>query len=94
LAAAPPWASFAPPPVWRRLVDKEPKMSRTVVAIVLCLLLAINIGMLALNLSRPSQAAVAGLKAKELDADPDFVIAVKAIVGKCTLNINLAALKC
>jgi hypothetical protein len=93
LAAAPAWVSLAPPPVGRRLVDKGPKMSRAI-AIVLCLLLTINIGMLALNLSRPSQAAVAGLKAKELDADPDFVIAVKAIVGKCTLNINLAALKC
>jgi hypothetical protein len=66
-------------------------MSRTV-AIGLCLLLSIKLAVLALNLSRPSQAA--GLKAKELDADPDFVIAVKAIVNKCSLNINLAAVKC
>lgn len=68
-------------------------MSRSI-AVVLCLLLGINIAVLGLNLSRPSQAAVAGLKAKELDADPDFVSAVKAIVDKCALNINLAALKC
>jgi hypothetical protein len=94
LAAAPPSVSFAPPPIWWRVVDEEWKMSRTVVAIGLCLLLSINLAVLALNLSRPSQAAVAGLKAKELDADPDFVIAVKAIVNKCTLNITLAAVKC
>ena len=48
--------TFAQPPVWWRLVDKEPKMSRTVVAVVLCLLLSINLAALALNLSRPSQA--------------------------------------
>lgn len=69
-------------------------MSRTVVAIVLCLLLSINLAVLALHLSWPSHAAVAGLKANELDADPDFVIAVKAIVNKCKLNITLAAMKC
>jgi hypothetical protein len=53
-----------------------------------------QVAVLALNLSRPSQAAVAGLKAKELDADPDFVIAVKAIVNKCSLNLNLGVVKC
>jgi hypothetical protein len=93
LAVAPPSVSFAQPPIWWWVEDEETKMSRTV-AIGLCLLLSINLAVLALNLSRPSQAAVAGLKAKELDADPDFVIAVKAIVNKCSLNINLAAVKC
>jgi hypothetical protein len=69
-------------------------MSRTVVTITLCLLLSVHLAMQTVNLSRASQAAVAGLKAKELDADPDFVSAVKVIVDKCRLNVSLGSVKC
>jgi hypothetical protein len=49
LAVAPPSVSFAQPPIWWRVEDEETKMSRTV-AIGLCLLLSINLAVLALNL--------------------------------------------
>lgn len=69
-------------------------MSTKVVSVVLCVLLALNVAVLTLNFSAPSRAAIAGMSAKRLEADPDFVRAVHTIVEKCKVNVDLASVHC
>jgi hypothetical protein len=71
-------------------------MSRkTITALALLgLLTALNVGMLLFNTAQPSRAAVAGMKSANLLKDPDFTKAVKAIAGKCKVNVELAKLTC
>jgi len=71
-------------------------MSRkTITALALLgLLTALNVGMLLFNTAQPSRAAVAGMKSADLLKDADFTKAVKAIVGKCKVNVELAKLMC
>jgi hypothetical protein len=59
-----------------------------------CLATALNMGILILNFSMPSAAAVAGMDAKGLSRDPDFRSAVQSIVEGCKGNIDLAKINC
>jgi hypothetical protein len=61
---------------------------------VVGLLTALNIGVLVISISVPSKAANAGLGSAKLVNDPDFARAVKSIVENCTVNVDLAKVKC
>jgi hypothetical protein len=72
-------------------------MSRkTGVTILLLIYLAtaLNVGILIVNVSLPSEAAVAGLHYRELSRDPDFKRAVQIVVQACRLNLNVADIRC
>jgi len=60
--------------------------------VLLVLMTALNVGILAVNLSTRSQAAVAGMSAAQLKDDKDFKEAVQFIIQKCSvwdrLSIN------
>ncbi|WP_407174898.1 hypothetical protein [Bradyrhizobium sp. STM 3562] len=60
----------------------------------LCLLGALNAFALIVNLSQPSRAAVRGMNYQNLIHDPDFTRAVKSIAEQCSVNVDLAKLKC
>jgi hypothetical protein len=53
-------------------------------------LTALNVGILLFNTAQRSRAAVAGMTTQDLLKDPDFTAAVKAISGKCRVNLDLA----
>jgi hypothetical protein len=61
---------------------------------LLCLLSALNVIALVLNLSQVSSAAVGGINYQDLLRDPDFTRAVKSIAEQCTVNVDIARLKC
>ena len=61
---------------------------------LLCLLAALNLSGMVLNLSVPVRAAIAGMSYQELVRDPDFTRAVISIVQKCKVNVDLAKLDC
>ena len=61
----------------------------TAMFVVLGLLTALNIGVLVVSISVPSKAANSGLV-----NDPDFARAVKSIVEKCVVNVDIARIKC
>jgi hypothetical protein len=44
--------------------------------------------------SQPSRAAVRGMSYQDLLRDPDFTRAVKTIAEQCSVNVDLAKLKC
>ena len=69
-------------------------MSLKVAAVVVSLLLALNLVVMTLEFASPSRAAVAGMNAQRLEADPDFVRAVHAIVERCKVNVDLARVEC
>jgi hypothetical protein len=69
-------------------------MSPKVATILVSLLLTLNLLVIALNFTSPSSAAVAGLRAHQLENDPDFVRAVRSIVQKCRVNVDLATVFC
>jgi hypothetical protein len=69
-------------------------MSLKAVTTLVALLLALNLAVLALGFSAPSRAAVAGMKSRQLEADPDFVRAVRSIVEHCKVNVDLARVEC
>ena len=56
------------------------------------LLLALNLVVMALDFPSPSRAA--GMNARHLEADPDFVRAVHSIVEHCKVNVDLARVEC
>ena len=68
-------------------------MSRRLMTL-LCLLSALNVIALVLNLSQVSSAAVGGMNYQDLLRDPDFTRAVKSIAEQCTVNVDIARLKC
>jgi len=68
-------------------------MSRFLMTL-LCLLSALNVIALVLNLSHASRAAVGGMNYQDLLRDPDFTRAVKSIAEQCTVNVDIARLKC
>jgi hypothetical protein len=68
-------------------------MSRFLMTL-LCLLTALNISALILNLSQVSRAAVGGMSYQALMSDPDFTRAVKSIAVQCSVNVDIARLKC
>lgn len=61
---------------------------------ILALISALNLVALAVTLSLPSRAAVAGMNYRALTNDPDFTRAVQSIVQNCKVNIDTAKLKC
>jgi hypothetical protein len=69
-------------------------MSLKAVTTLVALLLALNLVVMALDFSSPSRAAVAGMKSRQLEADPDFVRAVRSIAEHCKVNVDLARLEC
>jgi len=68
-------------------------MSRLLMTL-LCLLSVLNVIALVLNLSQVSRAAVRGMNYQDLLRDPDFTRAVKSIAEQCTVNVDIARLKC
>ncbi|WP_161491925.1 hypothetical protein [Bradyrhizobium centrolobii] len=71
-----------------------PHGTRTILITSLCSLIALNALALAMNLSQPSRAAVRGMSYQDLLRDPDFTRAVKTIAEQCSVNVDLAKLKC
>ena len=70
-------------------------MSRpAIMAIMCCVVCALNIMALAVNLSLPSRAAVGGMNYEQLINDPDFTRAVKSIAAACPVNVNIGKLRC
>jgi hypothetical protein len=65
-----------------------------IVLVTLCLLSALNAGALILNLSQPARAAVRGMSYQDLLRDADFTRAVKTIAEQCSVNVDIARLKC
>ena len=65
-----------------------------IVLIAACLLSALNAVALVLNLSQPTMAAVRGMSYHDLLRDSDFTRAVKTIAEQCSVNVDLAKLKC
>ncbi|WFU75542.1 hypothetical protein [Bradyrhizobium sp. CB2312] len=68
--------------------------ARIVWIALLCSLSAVNLVVLAVNLSAPSKAAVKGASYQELLRDADFARAVKTIAEQCKVNVELAKLMC
>jgi hypothetical protein len=66
----------------------------SIVFVMLCLLTALNAAAFVLNLSQPSRAAVRGMSYQDLMRDTDFTRAVKSIAEQCSVNVDLARLKC
>jgi hypothetical protein len=64
------------------------------ILVLTCLATALNVGVLILNVSLPSEAAVAGLHYRGLSRDPDFRRAVQTVVEACRVNLNLADIRC
>jgi len=64
------------------------------ILITLCLLSAMNAVALVLNLSWPAGAAVRGMSYQDLMRDADFIRAVKTIAEQCSVNVDIAKLKC
>ena len=64
------------------------------ILITLCLLSALNAVALVLNVSQPAWAAVRGMSYRELLRDSDFTRAVKTIAEQCSVNVDIAKLKC
>lgn len=69
-------------------------MSRKIAFALVALLTAFNLGVLVINVAPPSRAAVAGMNAQQLVKDPDFTRAVKTVVERCRVNVDLAKLSC
>jgi hypothetical protein len=64
-------------------------MSRLLMTLV-CLLSALNVIALVLNLSQVTRAAVGGMSYQDLLRDPDFTRAVKSIAEQCRVNVDIA----
>jgi hypothetical protein len=67
---------------------------RTNILIMVCLLSALNLVALVLNVSQPTWAAVRGMSYQDLLHDSDFTRAVKTIAEQCSVNVDIAKLKC
>jgi hypothetical protein len=64
------------------------------ILVVTCSATALNMGILILNFSSQSVAAVAGMDYQGLSRDPDFRRAVQAVVEGCKVNVDLAKISC
>jgi hypothetical protein len=69
-------------------------MSRKTAMVLMCLLTALNVGVVVLNTSIPSRAALGGMTYQDLVNDPDFTRAVKTIAATCKVNVDLGTLRC
>ena len=64
------------------------------ILIMVCLLSVLNAVALVFNVSQPARAAVRGMSYQELLRDSDFTRAVKTIAEQCSVNVDIAKLKC
>jgi hypothetical protein len=71
------------------VIEEEISMSFRTMMVIMGVMTALNIGVLAVNLSTRSQAAVGGMNAAALKADKDFSDAVKGIVEGCSVRDRL-----
>jgi hypothetical protein len=55
---------------------------------------SLNGSTLVLNLSQPSKAAIRGMSYQDLLRGPDFTRAVNTIAEQCSVNVDIAKLKC
>jgi hypothetical protein len=62
--------------------------------VVLIVLTVLNALALAINISRPTKAAIGAKSYEDLLDDSDFTLAVQAVVEKCKLNLDIAKLQC
>jgi len=72
-------------------------MSRKIRPLMLALLLvatALNVAILLVNLSFPSRASVSNMDSHALAADADFKKAVQSIVEACSVNFDVAKIRC
>jgi hypothetical protein len=80
---------------WGVKIGRSAMSHRTkMILITLSLLNALNAVALAFNLSQPARAAVRGMSYQDLLRDSDFTRAVKTIAEQCSVNVDLAKLKC
>lgn len=69
-------------------------MSHRVIMAILFLFSALNVITLGVNFSQQSRAATGVMSYEELMSDPNFVRAVKSIAEACSVNVDIAKLKC
>jgi hypothetical protein len=69
-------------------------MSHRIMMAILLLIAAVNIMALSINLSQRSSAATRAPSYQQLMSDPDFIRAVKSIAEACSVNVDMAKLKC
>jgi hypothetical protein len=62
--------------------------------VALIVLTVLNALALAINISRPTKAAVGAKSYEDLLDDPDFTLAVQAVIEKCKVNLDIAKLQC
>jgi hypothetical protein len=62
--------------------------------VALIALAALNTLALAINISHPTKAAVGSKSYEDLLDDPDFTLAVQAVIEKCKVNLDIAKLQC
>ena len=62
--------------------------------VALIALAVLNALALAINISRPTKAAVGAKSYEDLLDDPDFTLAVQAVIEKCKVNLDIAKLQC
>jgi hypothetical protein len=69
-------------------------MSHRIMIAILLLLTVLNVMALSINFFQQSRAAAGGMSFRQLMSDPDFTRAVKSIAEACTVNVDIAKLKC
>jgi hypothetical protein len=69
-------------------------LPKPVARILIPLITALNVAILLVNLSFPSRAAVANMDHQALVADADFKRAVQTIIQACTVNVDIAKIRC
>jgi hypothetical protein len=69
-------------------------MSRKLSTFLVITTTAFNVAILAMNLSLPSRASVASMDSNALAADADFKKAVQSVVESCTVNVDIAKVRC
>ena len=68
--------------------------SSTKILVLLLATAALNVAILLVDLSASSRAAVANMDYGALVKDADFKKAVQSIVEACSVNMNLAQIRC
>ena len=62
--------------------------------VAMIVLTVLNAVALAINISLPTKAAVGAKSYEDLLDDPDFTLAVQAVIEKCKVNLDIAKLQC
>jgi hypothetical protein len=70
------------------------KMSYRALMAIRFLLSALNVITLGVTFCQQSRAATGGMSYQQLIGDRDFIRAVKSIAEACTVNVDIAKLKC